>query len=292
MTVSGVTYHPREVWQSPSQPVKGPAFDWSKIDTLPLHYTAADDLIDGDPGESADDLPGYLRAIQNHYLTKRGYSVGYNFAVDWLGGVWEIRGFDYKCAANRGWNERAVAVLCLVDGADPLTAEAVKSVRKILAETNRRAGRSLTVRPHSEIGSTACPGDGIRRQIKANEFTPWEASTVQIIDPLVLVDTRNSGAVPPAMPFSVPIPVDDVAGVVVHVENISKDTHADGGHLRIAGTEAGVNDSPGYAHTEADGVNSDTAFVLTPKPEVWVMAVLHAGQSTHVKLTLVGVQRA
>ena len=173
--IPGVVYHPRSSWQSPGPPVAGPGWSAASIDTLSLHYTAADDLIDGDPGEHADDLPAYLRAIQRDYLGRKpvGFSIGYSFAVDWLGGVWELRGYDYSAAANRGWNHRTVAVLCLVDGADPLTNEAVESVRKILAESNRRVGRELKVRPHSEIGATACPGDGIRRQINSGAFTPW-----------------------------------------------------------------------------------------------------------------------
>ena len=172
-SIPGVeTFHPREVWEDPALPVTGPDPTMDQWDTFPLHYTAADDLIDGDPGEHAENLPAYLRAIQRDYKLNRGYSVGYGFAVDWLGGVWELRGYDIKNAANRNWNHRTGPVLCLVDGADPLTEEALWSVRALFREANRRTGRSLNLAGHRDIGATACPGDGIYAQIQSGVITP------------------------------------------------------------------------------------------------------------------------
>lgn len=141
-SIPGVeTFHRREAWQDPKMPVVGPSPTMDQWDTFPLHYTAADNLIDGDPGEHAEDLPAYLRAIQRDYTLNRGYSIGYGFAVDWLGGVWELRGYDIRNAANRGWNHRTGPVLCLVDGDDPLTPEALWSVRAL--HRGRRSHRYL-----------------------------------------------------------------------------------------------------------------------------------------------------
>lgn len=172
-SIPGVsTFHRREEWQNPLLPVNGPSPTMDEWTHLALHYTAADDLIDGDPGEHAEDLPAYLRAIQRDYETNRKYSVGYGFAVDWLGGVWEIRGFDIKHAANLHWNEETCTVLCLVDGADPLTPEALASVNAIYAEADRRAGIHLRPVGHRDIGATACPGEGIYAQIQAGAVRP------------------------------------------------------------------------------------------------------------------------
>ena len=171
--VPGVeTFHGWSAWVDPRKPITGPAANRDLWDTFVLHYTAADDLIDGDPGEHAEDLPAYLRGMQRYYVDSRDYSVGYNFAVDWLGGVWMLRGFGIKCAANLNWNHRTIAVLCLVDGGDPMTAEAVASVNAIYAEAERRCGRSMNLVPHSAIGSTSCCGDGIRAQIASGAVRP------------------------------------------------------------------------------------------------------------------------
>ena len=181
--IPGVTFHPRASWQDPRKPITGPAPIPNRIDTFVVHYTAADDLIDGDPGERADDLPAYLRSMQSSYLSSRGYSVGYNFAVDWLGGVWELRGFDVRCAANKGWNERSIAVLCLVDGQDPLTVEALRSVNAIYAEANRRY-RPLALKGHRDVGATQCPGTGIYAQIRAGLIRPQARPPIEPAPPI------------------------------------------------------------------------------------------------------------
>lgn len=176
------TLHPRESWQDPAKPVTGPPAEWGKVTTNVAHYTAADDLIDGDPGEHAEGLDDYMRSMQSSYLRSRGYSLGYLFAVDWLGGVWEIRGFDFKSAANKGspdktgvknFNAYSFPVLFLVDGNDRLTAEAAHSARMLYREAERRAGRILgSPVPHSALDYTSCCGDGIRRDISLGLLAP------------------------------------------------------------------------------------------------------------------------
>ena len=172
--IPGVTFHPRVSWQDPSRPITGPANNLATIDTDVIHYTADDDLVDGDPGESADQLDDYLRAIQRSYLTSRGYSIGYNWAVDWLGGVWELRGFDIRTAANKGHNGHTNTILVLVDGADPATHLAIGAVRAIIAESQRRTGRTHRIVGHGQLSgaATQCPGLGLRVQIAAGLFNP------------------------------------------------------------------------------------------------------------------------
>ena len=183
--------HARADWQDPKLPVTGPAIDWTRIDTVVIHYTAADDLIDGDPGEHAENLPGYLRAIQRDYMTHRvpPYSIGYNAAVDWLGGSWQLRGYDLKCAANKGHNEHTWAILMLVDGNDMATEYAAAEVRRLIAQAEVLARRELHIVGHGQLtnpnAATACPGTGLRAQIALGEFSPrWNpAPTPEPIPP-------------------------------------------------------------------------------------------------------------
>lgn len=172
--IPGVTFHSRASWQNPKQPVTGPNVTPHTVDTYAMHYTAANNI--------PDNLAGYLRNLQTSYLNGRGYSLGYNFAVDQNGGVWEIRGFDIRSAANLGWNNRTIAILCLVDGQDPMTIAAVQSANAIYAEANRRF-RPLTLKAHRDIGATACPGIGINAQIRAGVIRPQDRPTVQPIIP-------------------------------------------------------------------------------------------------------------
>lgn len=166
-------FHPHKDWVDPKMPVVGPAISWPAIDTVAIHYTAALNLIDGDPGENASSLPAYIRAIHRDYTVNKGYSIGYNFAIDWLGGIWELRGHSIKCAANKGHNNHVVAILMLVDGADPTTPEGAASVRWLIGEMETRAKRQLFIKGHQELpAATGCPGKGLLNQIHLGKFSP------------------------------------------------------------------------------------------------------------------------
>lgn len=161
--------HPRSAWQSSAQPVTGPAIDWRRIDAAVLHYTASANCPDGDDREA---FARFLRAMQDDYVSNRGYSLGYNVAVTNTGESWEIRGVDIKPAATKGHNDHTWAILLAVDGDAPASDAACAEVRRLIAEAERLAGRTLAIKGHGELGATACPGAGIRRQIIDGVFSP------------------------------------------------------------------------------------------------------------------------
>lgn len=170
---------PRTAWQDPKMPVKGPALVKSTIRLLPAHYTAM--------AVVPDNTPLLLRNIQRDYTVNRGYSIGYNFAVDKTGAVYECRGFDIKCAANVNRNDETIAILCLVDGAEPMNPDMVVAFKALGAEAERRMGRSLTVVCHCDIGATACPGSGIVAQVKAGLLKPADPPPpIEVIPPPIL----------------------------------------------------------------------------------------------------------
>jgi hypothetical protein len=145
-------------------PVVGPGMLLGSVTMVPAHYTAATTV--------PTDTASYLRSIQRDYTLNRGYSIGYNFAVDQTGQAWECRGFDIKCAANKGANDTTIAVLCLVDGAEAMNTSMCLTFSALGAEAERRCGDSLLVVGHRDIGATACPGDGIYGQVCAGVLEP------------------------------------------------------------------------------------------------------------------------
>lgn len=167
---------PRVGWQDAKQPVVGPNSLPQRIDKVVVHYTAADKI--------PADVPQYLRDMQAAYVRSRGYSLGYNCAVDQTGNTYEIRGFDIRCAANRQVNESSFAVLVLVDGDDAASPQAAAAVRLIVAAVQRWCGRGVDVVGHGEVGATACPGDGLRRQVAEGVFDPnmLEGSEMFVLD--------------------------------------------------------------------------------------------------------------
>ena len=163
------TLKPRSAWQDPAMPVKGPPMLPRQVTMIPAHYTAA-------PKVPADTAP-YLRSIQRDYTLNRGYSIGYNFAIDKAGVGWECRGLDIRCAANKGVNESTIAILCLVDGANAMNSEMTATFQWLVGEIQRSTKRELLVVGHRDIGQTSCPGDGIYRQVKSGILDPGEAPT-------------------------------------------------------------------------------------------------------------------
>lgn len=187
--LGAVSYHPRSHWVDDAKPITGPVWVPRLIDTAVAHYTAAVDLPDGDADEHQTDrdIGPYLRSIQADYLRSRGYSIGYWYAVDWLGGIWQLRGFDLvtgldglKSAANYGHNDHTAPVLFLVDGNDAPTELAAAAFRYIAAAVRTHPWRGrrtpLSVIDHGRLPippghSTSCAGTGIRRAIDAGELT-------------------------------------------------------------------------------------------------------------------------
>ena len=155
---------PRRSWQLTTQPVVGPASVLRSVVRIAIHYTAAATI--------PDDVPAYLRAIQNDYTRNRGYSIGYNFAVDRLGRAWECRGLDIKCAANKGVNDTTIAILCLVDGDQPANVAMTTTIRELVTLIRVAAPGARVIVGHQDIGSTSCPGRGLQAQVRARLFEP------------------------------------------------------------------------------------------------------------------------
>jgi hypothetical protein len=156
---------PRESWQNPAQPVTGPTHPgWARYTDVAIHYTSAAKI----PG----DIDAYHRAMQNDYVTSRGFSLGYSVSVDQSGVSREIRGTDFKPAATRNSNDFAMAILVLVDGNDMASPAASAEVRRIIGEWERLAGRQLRIKGHGEYVATGCPGSGLQAQVVLGEFSP------------------------------------------------------------------------------------------------------------------------
>ena len=181
--------HPRTLIEQPGYPIHGPLMNYAAVDTVVIHYTADDELPDGDPGELIEDVAPYLQAINRMYWhkTPTGYAIGYNFASDWLGGIWELRGLNYKCAANKDHNEHTVAVLMLTDGTEPPTEPARAAVRELIALVESTVGRQVTILGHDELRDphhpTGCPGAGnlevlhTPATVQGGQFSPRYTTT-------------------------------------------------------------------------------------------------------------------
>ena len=181
--------HPRQEWQTASQPVTGPKPDYSKIVDHVIHYP-------GSPAGTTYNNPAQtLRNMQNSYLNDpdRGYSLGYSYVIDPKGEVWEVRGMDIKQAATRGYNDYSWATMFLVGGTASANSAQVNAFVELHRMMNAKIKRSLGIYGHGQKGTTPtpCPGAGIYSQIP-------------MLRNLVNVEPQ-----PPIPPPPTPIPIPD-----------------------------------------------------------------------------------
>lgn len=195
----GFTYHRREEWE-PFEVMRTQNLSRTPSPQLltavtrdATHYTAAINIPDGDPGEILDGIDGIRRlliAANWDYLRNRkdggyrstitgewfpGYPLGYSWAYDWLGGIWEINGIEFRPAATSQHNTYTKADLVLTDRADPasdLMLAAVRACRRARRHFGSRAADRPW--PHgkffTETGEgtpTACCGTAVINQINA-----------------------------------------------------------------------------------------------------------------------------
>lgn len=217
LTIPGVeTVHPREVIATACYPIIGPSQNPTRVWCPLAHYTAAINLPDGDLGEFEYQLEPYLKAVNRDYWEHRdgsgittcgtfkpGYAVGYCFAVDWLGGAWELRGFDLLPAATGSpHNSYTLPILFLTDRYDGASDLMLATARAIWRESRRRSGRSDYLnRPkgHRELcnGCTACPGNALIAQRDAGlmdldyEPSQEEPPMATLAAPIRVLDTRT-----------------------------------------------------------------------------------------------------
>jgi hypothetical protein len=249
VTIPGVeTFHPRAVWEEVGFRM---ALDFTKtpgpykpanVDLAVAHYSGSERTPDGDPGEDPSLIIPWLRAIQRDYYTNRtggnyvrksdgrlfpGYPIGYSFAVDWLGGVWELRGFEFLPAATLEHNTHTIPVIFITDGATPASDLALASARAIWREARRLSGRTTSFyqRPlgHGEVRQvygtgtiTPCPNSGILDQLHRglgdlDYDDPPEDDMNLLPDVRRLIDTR-------------PLPTQVAPGQVVEVATGHGDT--------------------------------------------------------------------
>lgn len=192
--------HEREDWQPAKYPVMGtyrfrldpdtgraipgtgylfdpaiyPRRNPSLVTHQAVHYTADDQLPDTPIENMNDDVFKYVQAMQISYAKNRAYSLGYSWIVDYLGGIWECRGREIKCAAHAPANDYADAILVLIDLGKPISPIMAHSIRYLIQQAEYETSRMQFIVGHRELKgvATGCPGDLIVGQIHSGFLNP------------------------------------------------------------------------------------------------------------------------
>jgi hypothetical protein len=207
--------HARGDWEQAGYTIRehtdSPTVSPRLLDAIVIHYPGSERV--------APTTWEQLRNMQRYYVDQRGYSLGYNAAVDQTGELWQVRGLDYQNAANRGHNSSTVSVQIIARIGEPASTAAAERVRQFVRDMRRWANRQLQVVGHRDLAATNCPGDVIYEQLLLGLFTPSHDPEydVKLVDPPQRIyDSRNHGG-PWAAGETRKIPTGRRGGVFVNV---------------------------------------------------------------------------
>jgi hypothetical protein len=170
--------HSRSDWVRHSRPVTGPAFPgWQAMQRIVIHWPGADwEGMDfnRDGTEDYRDTAVLMDNTNAYYWNRKpsGYAIGYNAAVDVFGHTWQLRGTDFRCAANSGVNDTSFAILVIVDKGVPANAAQRAGIKDLIGQAFVLAGRELPVVRHMDVGQTQCCGPDVGGQVVSGDFLP------------------------------------------------------------------------------------------------------------------------
>jgi hypothetical protein len=121
-------------------------------------------------GTTEASVSSILRTIDGFHRRKGWGGIGYNFAVDHAGRVYEARGRDIIGVHAAGSNTANFGI-CFIGNSDKkLTPKAVAAIAKLVENLQNAAGKNLKVQGHRDVNSTGCPGSKLYTEIKAGTF--------------------------------------------------------------------------------------------------------------------------
>lgn len=107
-----------------------------------------------------------LEQVRASHVNGRGWAdIGYHYAIDPSGRVWEARSVRYQGAHVKDQNENNLGILVLgnFDQQSP-TSSATTALDRFVASQMTRYGVPMSrVRTHQELAPTECPGRSLQR---------------------------------------------------------------------------------------------------------------------------------
>jgi len=116
-----------------------------------------------------------LRGYRSYHVNSRGWvDIGYNFAIDMAGRIWEGRGWRNVGAhaasnSNPRANRRYYGVIFLIGADQKLSQAAIDAFWELQAEVVRRNPGATQVLGHGSVpgAATSCPGPAVRAMLAA-----------------------------------------------------------------------------------------------------------------------------
>lgn len=172
--------HPRGDWVNWATWNRHALMDPNEVVGIAWHYPGIPHLdVDGlNDVLEAEDTRQILRNMDTAYRRDRGYNLGYGWAIDQLGHVWEIRGVERQAAnGNQTANRKYLSVLFVLPTLDagPSNAaiNAARELVRYLVSHFPKAKDDLThdeARRSVGLPGTTCCGPIIGRLVHGGTF--------------------------------------------------------------------------------------------------------------------------
>ena len=263
----------REQWEEPGYRIgdhtSSPMVRVDELLYTVNHYPAASTISPSDP-------VAYFRQMQRSYVDGRGYSIGYSWGY-WPDGLEvELRGWDYRNAANddpsddENENLHSVAFLIVVpglgDGGQPGTSAQRAAVQRRIADVHARVGRTLPNIVHGDLEPTQCAGAGVNHQTHTGQYLPSAPTPlppVESEEDLMIVIRVKSGADYAAFRQT-------PAGVVSWIVDGNELTALERSGVEIADMSAeGFGNTVDYGRT-LGGISTDVVRITGVSVDRWV----------------------
>lgn len=153
---------PRSRWAR-SGPIVSLAKPMGSVRRITVHH----DAIDPSPSGSPDDVAGRLESIRNGHLSRGWADIGYHYAIDPSGRIWQGRPLTLQGAHVGDQNENNLGIVMLGNfERQAPTRQSLESLDRLIAWEMRRYRISMgEIRTHREMSPTACPGRNLQREM-------------------------------------------------------------------------------------------------------------------------------
>ncbi len=155
---------PRDKWTS-SGPKRWLADPMSTVNRITVHH----DAIMPVPGGAYAESLRRLQLIRTGHLNNGWADIGYHFAIDPNGRVWQARPLELQGAHVKDNNPGNLGIVVFgnYEQIRP-TAQSVNALDQMLAYAMQRFGVPLgRVYTHQELRPTACPGRNLQAQMNS-----------------------------------------------------------------------------------------------------------------------------
>src|SRR5699024_10000559 len=124
-------------------------------------------------GLSAARVAARLRGWQTHHINGKGWAdIGYNYAIDGRGRIWNLTGLNRGAHAGGtgAGNYRSVGIVLVIGTNEQPNRAMLNSAKQLHAHIKTRLPNATRVYGHRDWTSTTCPGPAVYRAIKAGKF--------------------------------------------------------------------------------------------------------------------------